>query len=156
MEGGVRVPRNHRVGADARHQPGQGGPRGHSRQYQCRPHSRPAQQTQHGAAQSHTISLGPLLLPARSRHLHQKSSCAWAIKSCPHNEDVEQYCHHSSLERELQLGPSWAVCETRHMSQTKPKYEKYLNQYLPNKITICSVNLLIFRSCPYHCTVLMC
>ena len=43
---------------------------------------------------------------------------------------------HSSLERELQLGPSWAVCETRHMSQTKPKYEKYLNQYLPNKITI--------------------
>ena len=38
MEGGARVPHHHRGGADARHQPGQGGPRGHSRQYQCRPH----------------------------------------------------------------------------------------------------------------------
>ena len=103
MEGGARVPHHHRGGADARHQPGQGGPRGHSRQYQCRPHSRPAQQTQHGAAQSHTISLGPLLLPARSRHLHQKSSCAWAIKSCPHNGYVEQYCH-ANLYNMLQIG----------------------------------------------------
>ena len=103
MEGGARVPHHHRGGADARQQPGQGGPRGHSRQYQCRPHSRPAQQTQHGAAQSHTISLGPLLLPARSRHLHQKSSCAWAIKSCPHNGYVEQYCH-ANLYNMLQIG----------------------------------------------------
>ena len=65
--------------------------------------SRAAQQTQHGAAQSHTTALGPPLLPARTRHLHQKSSCAWAIKSCPHNEYVEQYCH-ANLYNMLQIG----------------------------------------------------
>ena len=56
MEGGAREPHHHRGGADARHRPGHGGARGHTRQYQCRPLRQ--------RSSSNTPQTGPTLPPS--------------------------------------------------------------------------------------------